>query len=95
MRLLQAVLREPFLQDETFVQDQPKKSFFGGPFTKTLHRQYSHREGIITAAAGGRRVFGLLMITHYYEAVFGIIRFWHYYEAGFVIYQYNLLNVYL
>lgn len=35
------------------------------------------------------------MITHYYEAVFGIIRFWHYYEAGFVIYQYNLLNVYL
>ena len=43
MRLLQAALREPFLQDETFAQDQPKKSFFWGPLPKTLHRRYSHR----------------------------------------------------
>jgi hypothetical protein len=26
------------LQDETFVQDQPKKSFFGGPFTKKTYQ---------------------------------------------------------
>ena len=41
VRLLQAALREPFLQDETFAQDQPKKSFFWGPLPKTLHRQYN------------------------------------------------------
>ena len=44
VRLLQAALREPFLQDETFAQDQPRKSFFGGPLPKTLHRRSSHRE---------------------------------------------------
>ena len=45
VRLLQAALREPFLQDETFAQDQPRKSFFGGSLPKTLHRRSSHRGG--------------------------------------------------
>jgi hypothetical protein len=43
VRLLQAAFREPFLWDETNAQDQAKKSFFGGPMPKTLHRRSSHR----------------------------------------------------